>query len=1296
MNTVLIPNVSARQVNGHVRACLMASCVFIALALSGPVQAQGGDDCIDQSCKPGLHGKTLNNSGGTVKTGQNTERETPEDAGDIPFSISVDGEQLDRSSTARQGQAAKGPRKPAAKQIDAQRKTDIGLKAVDIQVKFDGLDARPTLNISTMPVRRAYRPGEQIDFLATANYPAFISRSEIRIYGSNDRAGDEPRAVIPVVINGKASWTMPAEVDRLTGKDVEYRYLLRVYDANGRFDETAPLSIARTEKDLSPVLPREATAPGMGEDRTALRNIQINGGAVTVYGRRVPAGHQVRALGEIIPVDPDNAFIVQRILPPGEHDVDVGVVKQGDGKDSALDFRRQINIPNNDWFYVALADFTVGKRTGDDHIEDVRPGEYDKIYTKGRLAYYLKGKIKGKYLLTAAGDTGEAPIDEMFRNLDAKDPRSLLRRLDPDDYYPVYGDDSTAIEDAPTKGKFYVRLERGDSQVMWGSYKTTINGTEFIRSDRGLYGANGVYRSAQTTSFGERKTEATLYAAQPDTLPQRDEFLGSGSFYWMKRQDITAGSETIAIEVRDAVTGRLIERRTLRYGEDYSFDYMQGTLLLKRPVLSTAGTSGPVRDGALGGNKAYVVAQYEYTPVAGDVDGYVYGGRGQHWINDKVRIGVTGMNETTGDADQRALGADIKIRHSDKTFLEAEVANSKGPGFGRSRSLDGGLTIEDLPSSGQRNKSAMAYRVRGQVGLEDVFDNGPKGTVGGYFEKTEDGFSTLSEQSDGDERIWGAFANIDVNDAVTVDLKYDDFRAADYNRYVYPIGDPEAPARIRTKRKGEGAVSWQMDEYWKVTFGITYTELNDPLRARASRYRSGYNGDRLDAGMRVEYRPNDDQMFYGFGQGTLSRSGDIRRNDRIGVGTELKLTEKVGLDAEVSYGTGGLGGLAAVTYSPTADDQYYIGYRLDPGRAFDLDRSYDLIGTDRGEIVAGVKHRLGDEVSVYSEDSYDMFGSRRSLNQTYGVIYTPDTLWTVNASFEAGLIEDDGVYAVLDDDGKPTGTYEYRENIDRKAVSVSVGYNNEDEGITGRVRGEARFDDSDDNTRDQNTYLLAAGLSLKTTPDWRMIANFEGVWSDAGNCDAGTDACRRSFRDGDYVEASLGYAYRPVDNDRLNALFKYTYLYDLPGSDQVSAVTGDQYGPLQRSHIMSADFTYDLLPWLSVGAKYGFRIGQVRYRERSAGGGAAFETEWQRSSAHLGILRADLHIVKNWDALVEGRVLSMPDQGTVDYGALLAVYRHVGENFKVGVGYNFGAFSDDLRDQTLDDMGAFLNVVGKF
>lgn len=71
--------------------------------------------------------------------------------------------------------------------------------------------------------------------------------------------------------------------------------------------------------------------------------------------------------------------------------------------------------------------------TTDTHYED-------KIYVDGRGAFYLKGKIKGEWLLTAAADTREQPVSDLFHNFSSKDPRYLLRNLNPDLYYPVYGD----------------------------------------------------------------------------------------------------------------------------------------------------------------------------------------------------------------------------------------------------------------------------------------------------------------------------------------------------------------------------------------------------------------------------------------------------------------------------------------------------------------------------------------------------------------------------------------------------------------------------------------------------------------------------------------------------------------------------------------------------------------------------------------------------------------------------------------------------------------------------------------
>ena len=42
------------------------------------------------------------------------------------------------------------------------------------------------------------------------------------------------------------------------------------------------------------------------------------------------------------------------------------------------------------------------------------------------------------------------------------------------------------------------------------------------------------------------------------------------------------------------------------------------------------------------------------------------------------------------------------------------------------------------------------------------------------------------------------------------------------------------------------------------------------------------------------------------------------------------------------------------------------------------------------------------------------------------------------------------------------------------------------------------------------------------------------------------------------------------------------------------------------------------------------------------------------------------------------------------------MYYHVNENFKVGLGYNFTDFSDDLTDLSYRSRGVFVNLLGKF
>ena len=158
-----------------------------------------------------------------------------------------------------------------------------------------------------------------------------------------------------------------------------------------------------------------------------------------------------------------------------------------------------------------------------------------------------------------------------------------------------------------------------------------------------------------------------------------------------------------------------------------------------------------------------------------------------------------------------------------------------------------------------------------------------------------------------------------------------------------------------------------------------------------------------------------------------------------------------------------------------------------------------------------------------------------------------------------------------------------------------------------------------------------------------------------------------------------------MTNDRLNTLVKYTYFYNVPTTDQVS-LQNIAAEFIQKSHIAAVDVTYDLLPWLTVGGKYAYRQSQVSLDRDNP--------DFFANDANLYVLRSDVRFRKHWELLLEGRMLDMPDLGEHRAGALGSVSRYVGDHMKIGIGYNFTDFSDDLTDLNYDHQGVFLNLTG--
>lgn len=1143
-----------------------------------------------------------------------------------PFRVSVDGEPLDL------GQPVSG--------ADRQRCTDVALAQADIKVRYDDLDARPALNVWT--AADAAVPGETVAFRAYSNYLAWLERAELRIFRQGTGAEGEPLAVQPIDWTDPARWKVPADLKGRVG------YLLRVYDAQGRFDETALKSLEivprhRPFDEDRENAQREALT-GWGESSLALRNIPVKGGTVTVSGSSLQAGDRVSALGMQIPTDPQGRFVLRQILPAGPHQVEVRVVRR-DGR--TFDFRRSLSIPKDDWFYVAIGDLTLGHSSvqGPAVLVTGDTQHYDKqTWIDGRGAFYLKGKVKGEWLLTAAADTGNRPLKSLFSNFSDKNPYYLLRNIDPDAYYPVYGDDSTVREDAPTQGKFYVRLEKGDSHILWGNFKTRWADTELVQYARGLYGAHARYRSLETTAFGERRSKVDAFVADPGSLGARDEYRGTGgSLYYLRHMDITRGSEQLWIEARDKDSGLVLERRELTPAQDYDIDYLQGRVMLREALPSTAGGSGLVRTSALNGNPLYLVGTYEYVPGLNAVSDFAAGLRASHWVNEQLRLGLTRYHQGSDGSDQEIGGADATYRVGPGTSVRLEWARSSGSGSGAETSIDGGFGFNTLRSPGG---SATAKRVDVAVDLAEVVQGG-EGQVEAYWLEKGAGYSAPGQVSIGGEAVrqQGAKASFPIGDQDKIAIKADTSRS-----------------KRRDTRSTELDWSHDFDTAWTGSLGLRHDEQSNSA-ANASPLLS-QNGGRTDLIARADYRPQadgetatdgdgrDDWSAYGFAQGTVARSGTRSLNNRAGVGGSWRLNDRVSLNAEASDGNLGPGGRLGIDYRVSDRSNAYLNYELESEQPDGYARG------STGTWVTGADYRVSDRTRVFGETRISNGSGPESLTRAFGVDLAPNDRWNYGVKVETGRVSD------------PASG-----DLERTALALSAGYHHEKTKYASTL--EYRTEDSSSGN-DRQVILMRNSLGYQVDPDWRLLGKLNFSFSDNS---------QGAFYDGDYHELVIGAAYRPVDNDRWNTLFKYTNFYNLPSPGQLAS-SGTVPDYAQKSQVFSFDTTYDVRPWLSLGFKYGLRIGRLK-DTRGAG-------KWFSSHADLTILRADWHWVKEWDALAEVRNLRVREADDSRAGLLLAVYRHFNEHVKAGIGYNFTDYSDDLTDLDYSSRGVFLNVVGSF
>jgi hypothetical protein len=903
-------------------------------------------------------------------------------------------------------------------------------------------------------------------------------------------------------------------------------------------------------------------------------------------------------------------------------------------------------LAKSDWFYVGIADVTASKAFVNGPAQIVtndNSGHYDNnLSLDGRFAFYTHGKFGHNWQLTASADTLEGPVGSLFSNFVQKSPDAIFRRINPDYYYPSYGDDSTSEEGAPTLGKFYAKLKKDEHYGLWGNFKLAYTENSLAHVDRTLYGANIHLQPGEVTSFGEKRLMLDGFAAQPGTVAGRDEFRGTGgSLYYLRHQDILTGSDRVRIEVRDKASGLVISVKNLTPVLDYTIDFLQGRVLLTSPLSAVVNDNLLVVSDLGSGNEAYLVVRYEYSTGFEEISKLSTGGQVQYWLGDYIKLGATSNKSEEVGSESRLKAYNVTLRKNAETWLKVEKSTSSGLGTSTLGSNDGGFNFASnsnvativRPTDGQYG----AQRIDASIGFNELYKRA-NGKATFYSQLIEAGYSSPGLSTPTNITQFGGSAISSVSEKVDVRLK------ADKKLQEFALSTSAV----------EVNADYKQNQNWTLSAGIRGDSRTDNSPAVPL---TQVQGVRTDLIARAGYDSRDRWNTYGYLQDTVKNTGNRETNSRIGAGGGYQLSERFRVNGEISSGDLGVGARLGTEFLYSDKTTTYLNYALEN------ERTFNGVKARNGNMTSGVKSHYSDTTSVYAEEKYSHGDVPSGLTHSTGIEYAPDDRWNFAAHVDNGTLRDNRSGA----------------KIERSALGTTVGYGFDAIKIVSAV--EYRLDQTqsplDLSFSERTNWLTKNSLKYQLSPDWRLIGklNYSASKSSLGE-----------FYDGTYTEAVFGYGYRPVTNDRLNTLLKYTYFYNLPSTGQVT-VANTAAAFVQKSHIFSVDALYDLTRTWTLGGKYAYKLGQVSVDR--------VNPEFFDSRAHLYIARLDYHFAHKWDFLVEGRLLTLPDAYDSRSGFLLGIYRELDSSIKLGAGYNFTDFSDDLTDLSYTHHGVFINLVGK-
>ena len=275
----------------------------------------------------------------------------------------------------------------------------------------------------------------------------------------------------------------------------------------------------------------------------------------------------------------------------------------------------------------------------------------------GRAAFFLKGKVKGDYLLTAAYDSDKDTKERLFRD------------IQPDEFYPVYGDSAIKGFDAQSTSRFYVRVDKQKSYLLYGDF-TTQAASELRKLGNYSRSLTGVRHH-----YENERVVINSFASLDNTRQVVEEIAANGTSgpYDLRRIGILENGERVEIITRDRNQPSVVLKSVAQSRfADYEIDVTSGRILFRTPVPSLDENLNPI----------FVRVSYEVEQ--GGERFWVAGVDAQVKITDKIEVGgvyVIDRNpqapSTLENNPKQIVGVNGAIRITDKTVLVGEVVQTE-------------------------------------------------------------------------------------------------------------------------------------------------------------------------------------------------------------------------------------------------------------------------------------------------------------------------------------------------------------------------------------------------------------------------------------------------------------------------------------------------------------------------------------------------------------------------------------------------------------------------------------------